>query len=357
MILENIAISGLRNINLLELCAHSSLNWVTGPNGAGKTSLLEAIYLISRGRGYRGRKHGPLLGTGRELLEVSVLLHSPEEDGPPSRLKLTQSPNALRFYENGQAVSGIHSLRRRFHVRLIADNSQQLLEGQPGLRRLFLDWNLFHVEPGYGRILAEFRRVLGQRNAWLRNGARGQPVWDADYCRLAEILNEYRRCFLESLDKILHDPAVTEEFGVAPGINYRSGWPGNNQLANFLQQSLKEDRERGFTFYGPPRADFSVYSHHRKSLPSRGQTKSLVFLLQFAAQRHWLSVGGPPCIWLLDDLGAELDPHAMSSILKAIASMPAQVFVTAVACLGTTPKGYAGGGRFHVERGALIGMA
>ena len=148
MILEHLAISGLRNINYLELCAHSSINWVTGVNGAGKTSLLEAIYLLSRGRGYRGRKHGSLLGTGKKLLEVSAVLRSPDEDGPPTRLKLTQSPDALRYYENGQAVSGIQSLRRRFYVRLIADNSQQLLEGQPGLRRLFLDWNLFHVEPG-----------------------------------------------------------------------------------------------------------------------------------------------------------------------------------------------------------------
>ena len=357
MILERIAISGLRNINYLEIRAHPSLNWVTGVNGAGKTSLLEAIYLISRGRGYRGRKHGPLLGTGRESLEVSALLRSPEDDGPLTRLKMTQSHDDSRFHENGQAVSGIQYLRRRFHVRLIADNSQQLLEGQPGLRRLFLDWNLFHVEPGYGRILAEFRRVLGQRNAWLRSGARGHAVWDADYCRLAETLTQSRSRFLESLNGILRATAIAEEFSVSLGIEFRSGWPVKMNLRNLLSESLKEDRDRGFTFYGPPRADFSVCSHDRKALPSRGQTKSLVFLLQLAAQHHWLNVGGPPCIWLLDDLGAELDTLSMRSILQAITSLPGQAFITAVACPGEIPKGYAGGAMFHVERGAIIGLA
>lgn len=356
MNLERIAISGLRNINHLEICAHPSTNWVIGANGAGKTSILEAIYLISRGRGYRGRKHGPLLGAGREFLEVSALLGSSEDGGGPlTRLKMTRSHDESLFQENGQTVTGIQHLRRRFHVRLIAENSQQLLEGQPGLRRLFLDWNLFHVEPGYGRMLADFRRVLGQRNAWLRNGARGYAVWDADYCRLSEALTKIRRRFLENLDGILHASAVAEGFGISPGIEFRSGWPANTNLMKILSENLKADQDRGFTFYGPPRADFSVCFHDRKALPSRGETKSLVFLLQFAAQRHWLNMGGPPCIWLLDDIGAELDTHAMRSILQAITALPGQAFITAVACPGEIPKGYAGGAMFHVERGKIIG--
>ncbi len=354
MILERIAISGLRNIHHLDFCPHPSINWLTGLNGAGKTSILEAMFLISRGRGYRGRKHGPLLGAGRDFLEVSALLRSLEDDGPLTRLKLTRAHDESHFQENGQAVSGVQHLRRRFHVRLIADNSQQLLEGQPGLRRLFLDWNLFHVEPGYGRILAEFRRVLVQRNSWLRSGARGPAVWDPDYCRLAESITRSRREFLTDLDGLLSASAV-EGLGLCPVLEFRPGWPAKFKLMNILAESLKDDRDRGFTYYGPPRADFLVLSQDRKSLPSRGQTKFLVFLLQLAAQRHWLNKGGPPCIWLLDDIGAELDSHALASILQAIALMPGQAFITAVACHGEVPKGYASGAVFHVERGAIIG--
>lgn len=353
MILERIAISGLRNIHHLEFCPHPSINWVTGLNGAGKTSILEAIFLISRGRGYRGRKHGPLLGAGRDFLEVSAILPSSADNGPLTRLKLTRTHDESHFQENGQAVIGVQYLRRRFHVRLIADNSQQLLEGQPGLRRLFLDWNLFHVEPGYGRMLAEFRRVLAQRNAWLRSGARGPAVWDADYCRFAESITRSRRDFLKNIDRLLSASAA-EGLSLLPVVEFRPGWPARSNLMDLLAETLKDDMGRGFTYYGPLRADFQVLSQDRKSLPSRGQTKFLVFLLQLAAQRHWLNVGGPPCIWLLDDIGAELDSHAMASILQALALLPGQVFVTAVACLGEIPKGYAGGAMFHVERGTII---
>lgn len=357
MILERIAISGLRNINYLEICANPSINWIAGVNGAGKTSILEAIYLLSRGRGYRGRKHGSMLGSGREFLEVSASVHFTEDDGPLTRLKMIQSHDGSRFQENGQSVLGIQALRRPLHVRLVPENCQQLLEGPPGLRRLFIDWNLFHVEPTYGRLLAEFKRVLGQRNAWLRSGVHGLPIWDAEYCRLAEAISTLRRRYLEGLHTAFRNSLLEKELGACPTIEFHSGWPSNCSLQELLLENLKEDRNRGFTYYGPPRADFVVRNHERKSLPSRGQIKSLVILLQYAAQRHWLNTGGPPSIWLLDDLGAELDLCAMASILRALSALPGQIFITAVASLGEIPKGYAGGPVFHVEQGAIVGMA
>jgi DNA replication and repair protein RecF len=354
VILEHLAISGLRNIDFLEVNADRCFNWITGGNGAGKTSILEAIYLLSRGRGFRGRKHGPLLGADHSRLEVSADFRS-MADGLVSHVKFAQSRDESLLFENGNPIPSVQYLRHKFHVRLIADNSQKLLEGQPATRRLFLDWNLFHVEQGYGRILTDFRRVLAQRNAWLKAGALGPAVWDADYSRLGNLITGARQRLVTGLDDLSRK--VLCEQGMDMGIfrvDYRSGWGVDRSLADALRDSIQHDRERGYTYHGPARGDFICHWGGGPRLASRGQTKFIVFLLQLAAQMYWQKLDGPTCAWLLDDLGAELDAATLNKILLALYGMGSQVFISAITENGGLPRGYSGGGRFHVEQGRIV---
>lgn len=357
MILDRIAVAGLRNLDHFEIRPAPSINWITGLNGAGKTSLLEAIFLLSRGRSFIGRKHGSILGTGRDLLEISAHLRSRDlQHIPASLIKFTQSRSGSCFVENGKPVSSAHPLRQGYHVRIIAGNSQHLLEGPPQLRRLFLDWNLLHVEPGYGAILADLNKVMAQRNAWLRSGAIGRPAWDNEYCRLSEAISLRRAKLVAKMDEFLLSLSMKFGFDAKVGLQFHEGWPvAKGCLGDMLANSVREDSIRGYTFYGPSRADFVVTYSGRSYLPSRGQTKLIVFLLQLAAQKYWSIHRGPEAIWLLDDLGAELDLHAIRIILDSLERLPAQTFVSAVAGRGLRPSGYLMGPVFHVEQGRLVG--
>jgi DNA replication and repair protein RecF len=356
VILTHLSVSGARNIDHIELLPGRRINWIIGPNGAGKTTLLEAVFLLARGRSFRGAKHGAIQGRGRGVLDIAARFLLSQGAAAERSVRFVQHGPDSHYLENGLRVNGTRELRDRLHVRVIADNAQQLIEGAPRTRRLFLDWNLFHVEPGYSRLLSDFRRVRNQRNAWLQAGARGRTVWDAPYCRLAQEITTHRANLVDGLTCGLRGQAyLAERLGSSPHLEYRQGWPGNAALQDLLHESLSQDRERGYTFYGPPRADFAVRFGHGSAVPSRGQTKLLVFYLQLAAQAYADRQLGPRAIWLLDDLAAELDRASVTQILDELFETGGQVFVTAVS--GGVPPRDAGHEAaqtvFHVEHGAL----
>jgi hypothetical protein len=120
------------------------------PCGVERVGHLEAIYIPSRSLIFHGYGLGTILGTGLGLLEVTAWLRPWDGgDGLVSRLKLTHSLDRHHFSKHGKVVASLHPLRRRLHVRFASYIALSLLEAQPYSRLLFLDWNLFHVEPDY----------------------------------------------------------------------------------------------------------------------------------------------------------------------------------------------------------------
>jgi recombinational DNA repair ATPase RecF len=117
-------------------------------------------------------------------------------------------------------------------------------------------------------------------------------------------------------------------------------------LATRLEETRQGDVERGYTWYGPRRADLEIRLDGRRFLGSRGQNKIIVAIMQLASQRV-LAVQGVECVWLLDDLVAELAPENMSAIWGAIAGTNAQIISTAL----RAPL--YDGAMFHVERGRV----
>jgi len=357
MKLSRVYASGFRNIDRIELDAERDVNWITGLNGAGKTSILEAIFLLARGRSFRGKRHGQLIGRGHQYFEIGADIAPDDEQLPQSSLKLVQSKRDFRFLENGRLLGSLGDSRNRLHVRVIADNAQHLLEGHPQIRRLFLDLNLFHVEHGYPQILSDFKRALAQRNAWLRSGGHGPPVWDEPYCHLASQINRARITLIKHLQQSLQSTASSHGILLPMyQLKYSSGWPPSKSLAQLLRDNRDADVARGYSFYGPARADFSVHDDNIDALPSRGQTKLLVFYLQLGAQIFSDSRVRVKPVWLLDDLSAELDSTAVNMIIDSISNLGCQIFVTAIGDRFQVPHINASTRSmlFHVEHGRLV---
>lgn len=342
---ERLEVEGLRKIRRARLEAAEGVNWIVGPNAAGKTTILEALYLLSRGKSFRGAKHGPLVSAGLDGLAVRGRLTG---GGRVRQIEFQREKGQTAWSENGVRKAGLADLSVRLHVRLIGENSQKLLEGDPELRRLFLDWNLFHVEPGYGELLASFRRVRAQRNAWLRSGGRGRPVWDAPYAELAKSVTHHRRRFVLDLQGELNEVAAGLGMGDPPRIEFVQGWPGGEDgLLDLLPQHRASDLRLGFTYLGPSRADMQIAADSGvKGLPSRGELKLMVAVLQLAAQRLW-GRSGVSCVWLVDDLAAELDSESLQRVWGGLSGTGLQAFATS---LGPP---IAPGCVFHVEQGRI----
>lgn len=354
MSLRTLQVEQLRNCQRLDLDCDAPLVIITGPNGAGKSTVLEAIYLLARGRTFRSRKAGTLIT--RSGTRTRLRGHLTPDDRVLD-VKLDRS--GLERLVDGVPWSGVHERTPPLHVRLIGENAQSLLEGDPALRRTFLDWNVFHVEPSLGRVRTELRRVLAQRNAALRQRPEDAWLWDHALIECSTQLDTYRQRFLERWQPAFAD--LTDQYPALAGskLRWRRGWAGEQSLAQQLIENRERERARGYSLYGAHRAELTLVREEMPLRLSRGQTKAAVCLLQLAAEAVHQRAGLAPALWLLDDLFAELDHDTTTLLLNYLAASGGQRFLTQVASHPKRETACAPGDEpcavFHVEQGAVRG--
>lgn len=344
MRLNSLQVLRLRGVSDANLSLSEGVNWIVGGNAAGKTTLLEAVFLLGRGKSFRGSRYGGLVQRGRRDAQVyaDVVV-----GGRGRRIGVIKTSDGVHWWENGVRRGSLDDLGLRVNVRVIGENAQRLVEGDPDLRRRFLDWNVFHVEPGYRETYARFRRILAQRNAWLRLGGRGSALWDTAYSTVAEEVTRQRRSFVSAMAEGFGEISAACGLGQEVSVEFTRGWPEGEGLISCLQRTKPADVERGYTWYGPGRGDLVVRVDGCAAVGSRGQNKIAVAALQLAAQRVWTQAG-MECVWLLDDLGAELSGASLRRVWSVITGSDAQVLATAV-----EPPPF-GGAMFHVERGKVL---
>jgi|GEM_PF-224098 len=349
--LRSLRIKSLRNIRQLDLAIDTRTLLLTGANGAGKTSVLEAIYLLARGRTFRGTKSGPLTTQGEPYTRVEGVYQASGYDRIRLRYVKEGATAARDIHPPLWMETGDADWRSPLQVKLIGENAQILLEGDPSLRRRFLDWNVFHVEHRFAQIHRDFTRVLMQRNAAIRSGGGQQGLWDRSFIALAESIDRRRAAFHAEWRAYFR--ALCDDYPFLQGadLRYRRGWPDGWELGETLASLADQELARGYTLAGPSRADFCVdWGEGRRGF-SRGQAKIVVALLQLAAERVHRAHGREPVIWLLDDLEAELDRTMAERLWSAFGSTGNQVIATRVANDGD--PGIFGGTEsltmFHVE--------
>src|SRR5580700_1565620 len=183
MSLAELRLQDLRCMQSAELQLDARLNLISGDNGAGKTSLLEAIYLLGRGRSFRTRHTEQLMRHGEHKLLVFGRLAS------ASTIAGTEVHHAvgvsyhrrdgIEARIDGGAVTSLAQLSAVFPVQIIDPGIHRLVEEGPLHRRRWLDWAVFHVEPSFVLHWQSYSRTLRQRNAAIKSDADPTP-WDGE---------------------------------------------------------------------------------------------------------------------------------------------------------------------------------
>ncbi len=329
--LLSLRIRNLRNLRSLTLdleACHRGI-CITGGNGAGKTALLEAVYLLARGRTFRGRKAGPLTTDGEQRTIIECRFQQADAQGD-SILSFERTPRESVRQCNGWVLRGQSPHESPLLVKLVGENPQALLEGQPALRRALLDWNVFHVEHRFGGWRNDLRRVLSQRNAALRQGSRAVAAWDGPFIEFAERIHDARRAFVSCWRTEFTRLADGFPFLDGCDLRYKQGWARDADLGAALERSRHVDLTRCQTASGPHRADLVITRDGVIVRLSRGQAKAAVCLLQLAAEQVHRANGLKPSIWLLDDLAAEIDAAAFKRLRSLYAGVCGQCITTRV---------------------------
>ncbi|MCA1773458.1 MAG: DNA replication/repair protein RecF [Halomonas sp.] len=345
---------GLRNLQPVDMVPSPGINVINGANGSGKTSLLEGIHILGMGRSFRTRQLKHAIQTDAPYLTLyGRLAGDPDAALGVRRLRASSE---LELRVKGDKNARLADLVQTMPLQLINPDAFRLLEGSPSGRREFLDWGVFHVKQGFLEIWKRARRALKHRNALLRHG-RINPqelvVWEQELANWGGKMDALRRAwfteflpvFEETLERLLPLPGLT--------LHYARGWDKKRTLADVLEGSRQTDQQMGFTQQGPQRADLRIKLNKQPAIEvlSRGQQKLVVSALKLAQGRLLESASQRRCIYLIDDLPAELDEHHRLLFCQLLEDMRCQVFITSVEpqALRQTWQAHTRVNMFHVK--------
>lgn len=324
-------------------------NLIAGANASGKTSLLEALFFLGRGTSFRAARAETAIHFGGDRATLFARLGA----GIATRVGLEISrADGLAVRVDG-APGTRADLARALPVQLLDPSSHELVSGAPAGRRQFLDWGVFHVEPTFLPAWQRYRRALQQRNAALRTrNPAAAWVWDDTLVTEGALVDACRRRCLEQLQTRV---ARVGERLLAADIElaHLPGWTDGTPLADSLLANRDRDLQMATSTTGPHRSDLrvSVRNRRAKDTVSRGQEKLVAAALTLAQLELVAESRQQTVVLLVDEPGADLDREHLTRLLAAVATAPAQTFVTFLDPAAVTLP--SGAQAFHVEHGSV----
>jgi DNA replication and repair protein RecF len=330
MSLRRLQVTDFRCLQSAVLELDSRFTLISGANASGKTSLLEAIYMLGRGRSFRTRRLEHLIRRGSERF---VVFGEVDGFGRRSSLGVEGSAAGVRARLGGAKAGSLAELAPLLPVQIIDPEIHRLIEEGPSRRRRFLDWGVFHVEPRFVDDWQRFQQALRQRNAALKSRQPREvtAAWDGELVRYGEAVSAARSSYVRRLAE--HAVSVARNLlGLELSLSYRTGWARDLSLSEALRQSWNHDQESGATQAGPHRAELGIRLDEMgvKDRISRGQQKLLAAALLLAQVRMFPADSPVRPSLLLDDPAAELDNERLAGLITEVGSQSVQLIVTAL---------------------------
>jgi DNA replication and repair protein RecF len=355
---DHLEIFCFRNLDSVALELNPGLNFFHGDNGAGKTAILEAAHLLVRGRSFRGHRPKELIQRGQEQLTVRATL-ADQFLGPRTIAMTRELSGRTELKINGLQETRLSEVARLIPLQIMLPNVADLVFGGPGVRRRWLDWGTFHVKPDYLRVQREYVRLLRQRNAALKAGITSSPdfeAWTAQLVQAAERVDAYRKTHIDELRPLFSDvlSALAPELDVE--LVYVRGWSAEEPLDKVLGGWGSREVKLGATQAGPHRADVDlrVGDARAAGLLSRGQAKAVASAMMVSQARLLAGALNQTSVFLIDDVGAELDEGHNARFFQLLDDMDSQILATST-LLPRGGSGFAGKRMtvFHVEHGRV----
>lgn len=346
--LTHLTLTDFRSYGRAEIALDGRPVFLVGPNGAGKTNLLEAVSLLTPGRGLRGAalaeigRRLPGETQGRAWAVAAVI----DQDGEPVRVGTgLESPGSSRrtVRLEGEPVPPGRLADLQRQVWLTPAQDRLFLEGA-GDRRRFFDRLVFAATPAHAAHANAYEKAQRERMRLLSDGP-ADPAWlSALEARMAEsgaLMAEARARTLSALQEEIDGrgdrPFPQARLGLA-GEWERMAGEGvefaeiEARLARALAQSRERDAAAGRALTGPHRGDLTVI-HAEKDRPaaecSTGEQKALILNLILAqSARLSRAESAPNPILLLDEVAAHLDRRRRAALFDEIEALGLQAFLT-----------------------------
>lgn len=335
MALAKITLQNFRNHCASELVETAHFNLLVGDNGAGKTNVLEAISLLSPGRGLRraaltdlARRDSPAAAPGAFAIGANLIEQGQVSARIGTYAELARPARRLVRINGAEASAG--SLAQWHAVSWLTPAMDGLFTDSAGARRRFVDRMALAIEPGHARAVSQLEQALRERNRLLEE--RGEARWlDALEAQAAQHGSEVARTRAQVIALLTDElSALPPEPFARPVLTYRAGGPDDAaELRAALARHRPRDRAAGRALTGPHRDELEVVmasSGQPAAACSTGEQKAMLIAITLAYGA--LASSGRPSVLLLDEVAAHLDPVRRSELFRRLRAGAAQVWMT-----------------------------
>ena len=337
MRIKKLALTNFRSYPSLELELEPGVTTFIGDNGSGKTNIAESLIYLSFLSSHRVSSDTPLITLGAQQ---GIIRAEIERDDRILRVDLEiNASKANRARLNGNPTRSQREILGACQIVYFSPEDLDLVRGEPGARRDFLDRLLITRSPRLAGIISDYERVVKQRNALLKTLASTNALvpWNEQLIKFGAQLTAERIALIEALN-----PWVAKNYAnlneVKPAsISYKCSTAGvssgieNNieLLTKRLNEVAYQEIERGVSLIGPHRDDLHLQlgDFPAKGYASHGESWSMAISLRVGSFNLLKNEGAEP-ILILDDIFAELDTSRRSQLISAT-QLAEQTLITA----------------------------
>lgn len=339
MLLAEIEATNFRNLSG-KIIWGPKLNIIYGNNGQGKTNWLEAVYLLARTKSFRTQRLQEALKFGEQIAVVRGKVTS---GGDVERdLQVTLHDNSKTIFVNSKRETLTRYLTQ-LQVFSFTASDLEVVRGTPEARRRFLDRGISSIRASYLRTIADYNRVIKQKNKVLQaaneNGFSLDKTedligpWNEQLVKLGGMIHREREEYVAGLNGVL-ERQLFERRDVT--TRYISSLEGKGDMTDYesllrsrLALRLQAEVASGHALIGPHRDDLEIHLDGReiRAFGSSGQQRSALLILDLAAISLYNLAANDHPVFLIDDVDAELDEKRITHLLEYLENRT-QTFIT-----------------------------
>lgn len=332
MYIKAAELKNFRNYEALNIEFDEKVNFIIGSNAQGKTNLLEAISISSIGKSFRTSKDSDMIMFDKDFCKVKV---SAYKELFPTEVEIVIKKEAGKFIKlDGINVSKTSELLENIYIVVFSPEDLKIVKDEPEKRRKFIDRELCLLKPAYYDSLSNYKKILIQRNAYLKEkniDLSFLDIWDIKLAEYGSRIIRMRKDFIEKITqissrihsgitngkeilKIEYDPNISED--------------SVNSIYDIIKKSVENDLRLRTTTKGPHRDDiqFFIGDTNVRNFGSQGQQRTAALSLKLAELDLIKEEAGENAILLLDDVMSELDSVRQEYLIKSLSET--QLFIT-----------------------------
>lgn len=360
MKIKSLKLKNFRNYDLLNIDFDSNANIFYGDNAQGKTNILEALYISGTTKSHRGAKDRDLIQFEKEESHIESVV---EKRGISYQIDLhlkKNSPKGIAI--NKVPIRKAGELFGIVNFVFFSPEDLNIIKNGPAERRRFIDLELSQLDKIYFNNLANYNRIVNQRNHLLKdigfenkkNLLETLEIWDLQLIEYGNRLIERRKQFIQDINEIVssvHRKLTGNKEDIK--IIYEP-CNGNMPLEHVIKKNRERDLKIKSTSSGPHRDDICIVQDRMdiRKFGSQGQQRTAALSLKLAEIELVKNTIGDTPVLLLDDVLSELDKHRQNYLLDSISDI--QTLITCTGVEDFVNHRFSINKIFHVRNGQVL---